>query len=159
MSPSAREQHSAGLVLFREAESTPLFLLLDYGRHWDFTKGHLEPGEDHRTAAIRELQEETGITDGVILPGFQREITYFFRDQKRGLVRKTVTYFLAKTHAEKIILSDEHVGGEFLPFDEAVARLTFASSKQVLKQAAEFLSQGGGEDEGGTERRSDSTSA
>jgi bis(5'-nucleosidyl)-tetraphosphatase len=134
MSPSAREQHSAGLVLFREAESTPLFLLLDYGRHWDFTKGHLEPGEDHRTAAIRELQEETGITDGV-------------------------TYFLAKTHAEKIILSDEHVGGEFLPFDEAVARLTFASSKQVLKQAAEFLSQGGGEDEGGKERRSDSTSA
>jgi 8-oxo-dGTP pyrophosphatase MutT (NUDIX family) len=162
MSPSARAQHSAGIVLFRESESTRLFLLLDYGRHWDFTKGHIETGEAHRVAAIRELQEETGITDVEMIPGFQREIVYFFRDQKKGLVRKTVTYFLAKTHAEKIVLSDEHVGGEFLLFDEAVRRLTFASSRQVLKQAVEFLdgslNQGDG-DAGGKERKSDSTSA
>jgi bis(5'-nucleosidyl)-tetraphosphatase len=152
MSPSAREQHSAGIVLFHDLPASREFLLLDYGRHWDFPKGHLEPGEDHRTAAIRELQEETGITDADLLPGFQREIVYFFRDQKKGLVRKIVTYFLGKTKSDRIVLSDEHVGGEFLQLDEAISRLTFASSKQILKQAAEFLngskSHGGGGDAG-----------
>ncbi|HEX4123635.1 MAG TPA: NUDIX domain-containing protein [Tepidisphaeraceae bacterium] len=145
MSPSAREQHSAGIVVFREAADSSgnppdrQFLLLDYGRHWDFAKGHLEPGEDHRAAAMRELREETGITDAEIVPGFQRQITYYFRDHKKGLVRKTVTYFLGRTRAEKIALSEEHVGGEFLPLRQAINRLTFASSKQVLHEAVEFL--------------------
>jgi len=31
------------------------------GNRWDFPKGRAEPGEDHLVAAIRELQEETGI--------------------------------------------------------------------------------------------------
>lgn len=28
---------------------------------WGFAGGHLEPGEDHLTAAVRELEEETGL--------------------------------------------------------------------------------------------------
>jgi bis(5'-nucleosidyl)-tetraphosphatase len=137
--PSARPQHSAGIVVFRDSDSDRLFLLLDYGRHWDFAKGHLEAGEDPRTAAIRELKEETGITDADILHGFEREVLYYFRDQKKRLIRKTVTYYAAKTQTSQIVLSDEHVGGEFLPFDQAVKRITFASSRQILKQASEFL--------------------
>jgi 8-oxo-dGTP pyrophosphatase MutT (NUDIX family) len=32
-----------------------------YPARWLTTGGHLEPGEDHRTAAVRELFEETGL--------------------------------------------------------------------------------------------------
>jgi len=151
MSPSARQEHSAGIVLFHEppplnaeaASGRPAgrtFLILDYGRHWDFAKGHVEVGEDNLTAALRELKEETGISDARIVPGFEHPLTYFFRDQKKkALVRKTVTYFLAHTQTDQITLSEEHVGGKFLPLTEALARITFASSRQVLKQANEYL--------------------
>jgi len=31
------------------------------GRHWDIPKGKMEEDEDYRTAALRELEEETGL--------------------------------------------------------------------------------------------------
>ncbi len=40
------------------------FLLLQQkDGHWSFPKGHIEEGEDSKTASMRELQEETGIAD------------------------------------------------------------------------------------------------
>ena len=58
------EETSAGIVLFRKEGSKKLFLLLHYpSGHWDFVKGKMEQGESTHQTAIREAQEETGITD------------------------------------------------------------------------------------------------
>ena len=56
-----RREFSAGFILFRQTSNGPLYLLLDYGKHWDYAKGHLEEGESAWQAAVRELREETGI--------------------------------------------------------------------------------------------------
>jgi len=138
----ARNERSAGFVLFRVTpHGAREYLLLDYGRHWDFPKGHLEKGEDDLTAALRELREETGISDPQVIPGFQREITYFFRDRKKGLIRKTVAFFLGQTQVsdEDIVLSHEHEGFIFVPFDVAVRQTTYANALEVLKLAEEKL--------------------
>jgi len=138
----AREERSAGVVLFRADPDSPggrVFLLLDYGRYWDYAKGHVEPGEDDLTAALRELQEETGITDATVLPDFRHDITYFFRDRKKGLIRKTVTFFLASTSATDVTLSHEHVGYDFLPFDQALTRLNYPNAKATLQAAQDHL--------------------
>jgi bis(5'-nucleosidyl)-tetraphosphatase len=136
----SRNQRSAGFVIFRRTASGETeFLLLDYGRHWDFTKGHVEKGEDDLTAAIRELKEETFLEDPVSVPGFQHEIRYYFRDRKQQLVHKTVIYFLAEVGQGKIHLSDEHVGYAYLPFEEALQRLTYASSREILRVAQAHL--------------------
>ena len=138
----AREERSAGVVLFRAdpgAGGGRVFLLLDYGRYWDYPKGHVEKGEDDLAAAIRELQEETGIADARILPDFRHEITYFFRDRKKGLIRKTVVFFLAQTDSSDVTLSHEHVGFAFLPFDEALARLSYPNAKGILQAAQDHL--------------------
>lgn len=42
---------------------TPLFLLLRVYKYWDFPKGLVEKGEDPLQAALREVTEETGITE------------------------------------------------------------------------------------------------
>jgi len=134
----AIDEKSAGMILFRRAPD-PLYLLLDYGKHWDFPKGHLEDAETARDAAIRELKEETGIDAFEIVPGFAREIIYFFRDKKKGLIRKTVVFFLGQTNEENVTLSDEHVGFAFLPYEEARRQLTYASARLLLRQVQEFI--------------------
>jgi 8-oxo-dGTP pyrophosphatase MutT (NUDIX family) len=142
----ALQERSAGFIIYRvrPGDDAPLaridYLLLDYGRHWDFPKGHVEAGEDDFQAAHRELAEETGIREVRVVEGFAREITYFFRHKKRGLIRKTVIFLLAEVAADaKVTLSHEHKGFLFEPFDVAIKRVTFPTAKQVLKAAHEFL--------------------
>ena len=138
----ARAERSAGFLIFHRRPERPhdvRFLLLDYGRHWDFAKGHIHKDESDYEAAVRELREETGITDVTPVPGFQQEITYFFRSGRHGLIRKTVVFFLAEVAKTDVILSEEHVGFEFLPFELAVKRATFAAAKELLRAAHERL--------------------
>jgi bis(5'-nucleosidyl)-tetraphosphatase len=136
----ARNERSAGVVVYYDDPGGRLFLLLDYGRHWDFPKGHVEKNEDDRAAALRELEEETGLTDISLDPAFAHEITYFFRDRRtKSLIRKTVVFFLAHTTDRKIAISHEHVGFIFLSFDEAIKKLTYPAAKQVLRLAAAHL--------------------
>ena len=136
------EERSAGVVVYRRDPGGRAYLLLDYGKYWDFPKGHVEPGEDDRAAAVRELEEETGLAPKTVklIDDFGREIQYFFRARGR-LVRKEVIFFLAETTATKITVSHEHVGGEFLPYEQALKRLKFANARDVLKQAERFLAQ------------------
>lgn len=140
----ARNERSAGFLIFHRRPSPPApndlrFLLLDYGRHWDFPKGHVDQGETDLQAAIRELREETGITRFTRMPQFQQEIVYFFRSGRHGLIRKTVVFFLAEVAETQVILSEEHVGHEFLPFEAAVKRATFAAARELLRAAHDCL--------------------
>ena len=135
------QERSAGVIIYRllgDGKNRAQYLLLDYGKYWDYAKGHVEKGEDDQTAAHRELMEETGIGDVELLPGFSREISYFFRS-KRGLVRKSVVYFLARVESREVRLSSEHVGYEWLDFESAIERLGYATAKEVLRSANEFL--------------------
>lgn len=124
------------MIIFRPPGE---FLLLDYGKHWDFPKGHIEKGETELAAATRELAEETGLLDVRFLPDFRHEITYFFRKPRRGLVRKSVVFFLAEAADATVTLSHEHVGFEWLNFDRAIERVTFPTAKEVLRRANDRL--------------------
>jgi len=56
---------SAGVILFRNQQERE-YLLLDYGSHWDFPKGHIEAGEDPRYIARRMIvhaSEDIGLAD------------------------------------------------------------------------------------------------
>jgi 8-oxo-dGTP pyrophosphatase MutT (NUDIX family) len=144
----ARNERSAGFICFRrrtdrspDAADGVEYLLLDYGRHWEYAKGHVEKGEGDLDAALRELREETGIADARVIDGFRNEVIYFFRDRRKGLIRKTVVFFLAETRTADadVVLSHEHAGFVFLPLEAALKRVTFAGARQVLRAAHDHL--------------------
>jgi bis(5'-nucleosidyl)-tetraphosphatase len=133
------QERSAGVVIFRRTPHGRRFLLLDYSRYFDFAKGHVEKGESDLDAAVRETREETGIDDLSLVPGFSHEITYHFRHSKRGLIRKTVVFFLASTTTEDVRLSHEHTGHLWLDADAALKKVKYATAKETLAAAIAFL--------------------
>lgn len=133
------KEKSCGVVVFRKTDKGIKFLLLHYqSGHWDFSKGHVEKGEDEQTTAARELAEETGIKDIKFIEGFRQTINYFFK-RKGQTVSKEVVFYLAQTKTEKVKLSYEHIGYSWLDYEGALNKITFKNSKEVLKKAMEFI--------------------
>ena len=54
---------SCGVVLARRTDDGWVTLMLRAFHHWDFPKGIRERGEEPMAAAVREVDEETGVTD------------------------------------------------------------------------------------------------
>jgi bis(5'-nucleosidyl)-tetraphosphatase len=132
------DEKSCGIVLFRE-DGQRLYLLLHYEEgHWDFPKGHVEEGESEHETAARETVEETGIADLDFITGFRERTEYSYKREGR-LMRKEVFYFLARTGGEVVELSDEHTGFEWLPYEEALGRITYENSREILRKAERAL--------------------
>jgi len=135
-------ERSAGILIFRQMDEAREYLILHYpGGHFDFPKGHMEKDESERETAMRELMEETGIDKITWIEGYREKIHYDYR-RGENMMSKDVIFFLARTRQKKITISFEHKGFSWLPFKEAVDKLTFSSAKELLKKAEKFLKRG-----------------
>ena len=133
------EETSAGIVLFRKDNSEILFLLLHYpSGHWDFVKGKMEEGETAHQTAIRETQEETGITDIVFLEDFEEWIEYNFQFHGES-VHKKVVFFLAETKTKEVSISHEHLNYTWMDYQTAMEKTTFDNARSILAKSKSVL--------------------
>lgn len=135
-------EKSCGAVVFKRDGEVEYLLLHYEAGHWDYVKGQVEQDESEKDTVTRELKEETGITDARFIDGFREEISYFYRRRGRT-VHKEVIFFLIGTKDSNVKLSYEHVGYEWLNYEKAMAKLTFANAKKVLAKAHDFLEKQG----------------
>jgi len=134
-------EKSAGAVIFYKSDKKIEYLLLYYqSGHWDFPKGNIEKGEKLEETVKREIKEETGIGDIGLIPGFKETIEYFYKLKGQSIF-KIVVFYLAQTQTKEVKISWEHIGYKWLPYQEAIAQLTFKNAKEILKKANEFLFQ------------------
>jgi bis(5'-nucleosidyl)-tetraphosphatase len=142
-----RRDKSAGVIVYHRDENGCRFLLLlsrlTKRPLWEFPKGGVDEGESLAEAALRELQEETGISadDIRIVDGFEHREEYRFtsgRGDNRTLVRKEVTYFLAESRTVEVRLS-AHEASQFawLSLSEAIRKLKYKARRDMLRRAAE----------------------
>ncbi len=137
------EELSAGAVVFHEKSDGEgrRYLALHYpAGHWDFPKGAVEKGETEEQAARREIFEESGLRIQSFIPNFKRKIEYHYR-RSGGLSHKQVIFFLAKSETDRVRISFEHSGYEWLTYERALRRLTFDNARNVLRDADVFLSE------------------
>jgi len=132
------EERSAGSVVFRVSDGGRIYLLLQNAGRWDFPKGGVEKGESEVQTVLREVEEETGLTDLKIVPGFRKVIEYFYRRNGKN-IHKQVTYLLGETEEDRVKISFEHQGFGWFPYDEALDRASYDNSKITLKEAEQFL--------------------
>jgi 8-oxo-dGTP pyrophosphatase MutT (NUDIX family) len=134
-----RPRLSAGVVVVRRAPEGWRFLLLRAFNHWDFPKGMVEQGEEPLAAALREVEEESGISDLVFEWGdsFTQTGPY-----SRG---KVAQYFIASTRTAEVELlvnpeigRPEHAEFRWVSLEEA-SKMVSPRMQPVLKWAAMIL--------------------
>ncbi len=92
----AKLETSAGGVVYRVVDGAPLFLLIrDAYHNWGFPKGHVERNEGLESAALREVEEETGLRS-LTLRAPINTIDWYFRFRGR-LVHKVCHFFLMES--------------------------------------------------------------
>lgn len=140
----ADEVEGAGGIVFRPDGA--VLLLRHRNGTWVFPKGHLDPGEDALTAALREVEEEAGVQASCPDPSLIETTRY---KNGRGTPR-VISWFLLRTEADEPVLREFlFPEGAFVTPPEAHARLTFAEDRQLLSA---MLARLGGLEPDGLER-------
>lgn len=122
----------AGTVVFRQDDGETVYLVVSSsdGANWVLPKGHIDPGETPAIAALRELQEEAGVSGEIVAPLSVRE---FKTPYKEGVIQ----YFLVRA----LGTNESHEGrtlrwhGEV----EALELLSFAEAREALLEGAAIV--------------------
>ena len=128
---------SAGIIMYRMTAEGPRFLLLYHGGpYWNFPKGKIE-GESSFKAALREVQEETGIKsfDLRFKSWFKVQDSVMVYKKDRGKFLKTFIYYLAETSKEEVRISHEHQGYGWFLYRDAMRILIAKDLKENVRKA------------------------
>lgn len=112
------ERAAGGLVVRGDKTNRELLMIDDAYGKVSFPKGHLEAGESWEDAAVREIEEETGVRARIV--GSIGRVEY--RIERDGQpIRKQVRLFLLEAEDDQNVVhqAEEVQGAYFLPFAEA----------------------------------------
>jgi ADP-ribose pyrophosphatase YjhB (NUDIX family) len=118
-------------------------LIVNQNYHsWSFPKGHIDPGEDELTAAIREIYEESGVKDLELvtkLGSFGR-----FRIGKSGSVDqheyKTITLFHFRTEQYELAPQDaDNPEARWVQVEEVTGLLSHPADQEFFRSIQDQL--------------------
>ena len=121
-----KQEKSCGCIVMNE--NNEILLVHSNLGHWGFPKGHMEEGETEIETAVREVKEETNIDVDI-----NEKYRYVQKYSPKEEVMKEVVLFLAKNitnHKEAQLEEISEV--KWLKFDEAIEKITYDNSKEVL---------------------------
>ena len=119
----------AGGVVYKLKDGITYYLLVrpkENKDEWVFPKGHIEQGEGHDEAALREVHEETGVIGRLICP----VASMAFKTKKEDVYGK---FYLMECLYEGD--AREARVREWFPLEKALGALTFANAKHVLRES------------------------
>ncbi|XP_075992995.1 bis(5'-nucleosyl)-tetraphosphatase [asymmetrical] [Genypterus blacodes] len=138
---------ACGFIVFRRlCDSVPppgniefLLLQTSYGEHhWTPPKGHVDPGEDDLTTALRETEEEAGLGSEhlQVVDDFAHELRY-----EVGGRPKEVLYWLAELRdpGTAVMLSNEHQEYRWVRLEEACMLAKYRDLQETLRAAQKHL--------------------
>ena len=136
--------NSCGYLIYRNdtnkhGKTKLKFLLMRHANRWDLPKGHVDPGEKKKQCALRELEEETGITFGDIKVDdrfkFKEKYIVTYKRDDKVKKRKTLTIYLAELINPVDIVLTEHIGYQWIEW-KPPHRIQENTIDPLLKQLA-----------------------
>ncbi len=126
---------AAGVVCFRDDS----VLLVRRGTpprlgEWSLPGGRIEWGEEASAAALRELQEETGVEAQLL--GLIDVVDGMFLDDAGACQRHYVLIdYAAQWRSGEPVAGDDAAEARFWPLEEAVAMVAWSQTKRVIREA------------------------
>ena len=117
------------------------------GNSWSLPKGHIEEGEDTEEAARREIREESGVKNLVLIESLGSYSR--FKIAKDGIgedkrERKTLHFFLFRTDEMELAPEDpHHPEARWLAFVDAIKILTHPADRKFLEDVKSVCEKAG----------------
>ena len=124
---------AAGGVVLREGPGGTQVALVHRPAYddWSFPKGKLEKGEDELAASLREVEEETGLA-----PVVEDDLGVVTYVDARGRP-KVVRYWRMSAPKDASLAPTHEIDrAEWVPLDEAAARLTYPHDRELLARVS-----------------------
>ncbi len=137
--PSFVRINAAGGIIVSPEEK---YLFIARNNYWDLPKGKLEAGETFVEAALREVREETGVTDlNIVGEATSTWHIYFHPTHERPMLKKTRWFIMRAASEEKLTPQLEEGIKEalWLPYEDAIEVLpnAYRSIRQVFLEVTE----------------------
>ena len=100
---------------------------------WAFPKGHVEAGETLEQAAVREVQEEGGVSANIAAALYP---TRYTNDR---LEQRQIHWYAMQTASTRSLLEDTFAEGGFFAPEQAGQMLSYPEDRQLLLQALALL--------------------
>ncbi len=129
---------SAGGVVYKfdEGQLKILLIATQKGKIWALPKGIVEKEEEPKDTALREIEEETGVTGKII--DELGEVSYLFSIEGEKYF-KTVKYFLVEYMNGEINPDWEVDTAQWFSPEEAIKKLSYKSDRKILEKALEKI--------------------
>jgi 8-oxo-dGTP pyrophosphatase MutT (NUDIX family) len=127
--PAVNTDGGRVLVLLRPGRTGP-----DGHPEVRLPKGHIEPGEDARQTALREAEEEAGLSGLEIVADLGHQVVEFDWDGHH-YVRDEAYFLMVLTRDAERGLPEKQFERLWLTREEAMARLTFEAEREWLRRA------------------------
>ncbi|MGQ0570498.1 MAG: NUDIX hydrolase [Armatimonadota bacterium] len=140
-----KRARSAGGVVFRHGgvSDEALILVLQHeGGKWMLPKGTIEAGETPEAVALREVREETGLSRVRVVQDLGEERYSFFWRTEDTFYDKTVHYFLLEFlggEDPQPQREEGFVAAEWVTVDEAMARIKYKETREIVRRARRAL--------------------
>ncbi len=106
---------------------------------WSLPKGHVEAGETHEQAAIREVEEETGISGRITAR--LGSVDYTFVAQGRRIHKRVHHYLMVAVGGELSDADFEVTEVAWVPLADLTSRLAYAGERRLVRRAVELLAE------------------
>jgi 8-oxo-dGTP pyrophosphatase MutT (NUDIX family) len=116
-------------------------------------KGTIETGETPEDVARREIREETGLSNVRVVADLGEERYSFFWRTEDAFYDKTVHYFLLEFlegEEAKPQREEGFVAAEWVTVDEALSRIKYKETREIVRRARTVLEAPAPVGEGGT---------